>query len=95
MGSEGPVGSLRSEEVRAVASQGEGLPYDPHFGEAVVHPVPHLFRGEAIEFSQEPAAERIVDRAPVIRVHQTVGPQLGALIEVGDPRRGELEEELR
>ena len=46
MGSEGPVGSLRSEEMRAVAAQGERLPDHPHFGEALVHPVPH------------PAAER-------------------------------------
>ena len=38
--------------------------------------------------------QRIVDRAAVVGIDQAQIPQLGSLIKVGNPGRGELEEGL-
>jgi hypothetical protein len=44
--------------------------------------------------AEQPTSQRIVDGSPVVRIHEAQVPQLGALIDVGDARRRELQQSL-
>src|SRR6266566_1714875 len=65
-----------------------------HFNTAI-RPIPHqLFRSRDGQCFEYFATSFVIDRLPVVRIYQTIIPNLVALINVGHPRRSQLEQRL-
>ncbi len=89
--------ALRGQRAVAVEQLGLGLaqPQGPlHHEELGRAGVVDLGQPPVLDPVEQLAADRVVDRPPVVRVHQRQVPQLGALVHVGHAGSGELQELL-
>src|SRR5947209_3620856 len=94
-GVNGGVVTFFTERLRAFVPDSQGVVSGPQFGESLIEALPNLCALHAFELLKEIAAFLVVYGPAVIRVDQAQIPEFAALINVGDPGRGQFQQRLR
>ena len=74
------------EALRIFTTDAQAVVNCPQLWQAFFHALPNLTDIEMLHLAEQAAAQRVIDRAAVIRIHQAKIPQLGALIKIGNSR---------
>lgn len=86
------VGAPGTEGVGQLGPHPQGAPDQPELGEAGVGQ--GIRDGAVLQLGEQALPDSIVDRPAVVGVDQAVVPELGALVDVGNPGGGQLDQGL-